>query len=141
MKEEDLEGSFSVSLANLCSFMCCTHPRPKDEQIQLMKIQDTLDNMSKKMETFEKQVDDCGITRIDFRFNVDSLYFRNLDHLVPGFSTSRRRSVSMRSKSSHRDDRERDHLTSLAEEGSDGDDDDTFSTSGSSETSEGMKCS
>ncbi|GAB6026180.1 hypothetical protein CHUAL_012391 [Chamberlinius hualienensis] len=102
VKEEDLEGGFTVSCTNLCSFLCCTHPKPKDEQFQLMGIQNTLDKLASRLDLIEK----------------------TLDHAFPvNPHHQRRRSNSVRSRSVQ-GDQPANHLVSV-NEGVGGDEDDS----------------
>ncbi|GAB6026597.1 hypothetical protein CHUAL_013009 [Chamberlinius hualienensis] len=119
MKEENMEGGFAVSCANLCSFLCCTHPKPKDEQIQLMAIQNSLDKMLTRLELIEKSLDHHG-----FESGIRS----------QRGSTKRRSSNSFRSRSVQGD---RDHLNTLAEE--DLDTGDGFSTEMDSDSTDSIE--
>lgn len=52
----DEEGSVEFSLAGLFRCMLCTHKKDGEEKIQLMHIADSLDKLSKKLETIERFV-------------------------------------------------------------------------------------
>nr|AGW99338.1 chitin synthase 1 [Panonychus citri] len=54
---KDEDGSIEFSLANLfrCSF--CTYPKPNDEKIHLLKIEQHLSEMTEKLSSLEKYID------------------------------------------------------------------------------------
>ncbi|KAJ6216762.1 hypothetical protein RDWZM_007919 [Blomia tropicalis] len=54
---EQEEGSITFSLANLFKCQLFTHPKPNEEAIHLMKIQDQLETITKKLNHVEKTVD------------------------------------------------------------------------------------
>jgi chitin synthase len=51
-KEE--EGSFEFSLAGLFKCMCCTHPKSSEEKVQLLRIADSLDRLSRRLDNIER---------------------------------------------------------------------------------------
>nr|QPN96974.1 chitin synthase 1 variant a [Riptortus pedestris] len=51
------EGSIEFSLAGLFRCMFCTHPKPIDEQQQLLRIAETLETLQKRLDGIEKAVD------------------------------------------------------------------------------------
>lgn len=57
------EGSIVFSLANLFKCMFCTYPKPSEEKIHLIKIEDHLNALHKKMERIEHQLDPSGHSR------------------------------------------------------------------------------
>nr|AUS84047.1 chitin synthase-1 [Tetranychus cinnabarinus] len=57
-KEE--EGSIEFSLANLFSCSFCTYPKPNDEKIHLLKIEQHLSEMTDKLGALEKYLDPLG---------------------------------------------------------------------------------
>jgi len=55
-KDND-EGSVEFSLAGLFKIMLCTHPKSMDEKHQLLRIAESLDSLSRRLETIERFVD------------------------------------------------------------------------------------
>lgn len=55
--QDQEEGSITFSLANLFKCQLFTHPKPNEEAIHLMKIQDQLESITTKLEHVEKVVD------------------------------------------------------------------------------------
>lgn len=53
-KNNDEKGSFEFSFAGLFKCMFCTYPEGGEERAQLMYITDSLDQMKKKMDVFER---------------------------------------------------------------------------------------
>ncbi|CAG2111939.1 unnamed protein product [Medioppia subpectinata] len=51
------EGSITFNLANLFKCMFCTYPKPNEEAIHLIKIQDQLDSITQKLSSLEKGID------------------------------------------------------------------------------------
>ena len=51
------EGSITFNLANLFKCMLCTYPKPNEESIHLIKIQDQLDKINNKITNLEKFID------------------------------------------------------------------------------------
>lgn len=94
VKEEELEGGFTFSFPNLCTLMLCTHPKPKDEQIQLLKMDNTMQKILDRLNQIENTMEMVhGVT--------------------PGLP--RRKSMSRSSSRSHRPNHEMN--TVLEEEG------------------------
>ncbi|KAH7639899.1 chitin synthase-like protein 2 [Dermatophagoides farinae] len=54
--ENQEEGSITFNLANLCKCMLFTYPKPNEEAIHLMKIQDQLEDINKKV---NQMVNEC----------------------------------------------------------------------------------
>lgn len=54
---DDTEGSLEISFAGLFKLMCCTHEKPIDERQQLLRIADSLEKVSKRMDCIERQLD------------------------------------------------------------------------------------
>ncbi|RWS20410.1 Chitin synthase 4-like protein [Leptotrombidium deliense] len=54
---KDEEGSITFSLANLFKCMFCTYPKPNDEQIHLMKIEEHLSQLNNKVTSLERAID------------------------------------------------------------------------------------
>jgi chitin synthase len=54
-KDSD-EGSVEFSLAGLFKIMLCTHPKSVDEKHQLLRIAESLDSLSRRLETIERFV-------------------------------------------------------------------------------------
>ncbi|KAF7489320.1 Chitin synthase 8 [Sarcoptes scabiei] len=55
--ENQEEGSITFNLANLCKCMLFTYPKPNEEAIHLMKIQDQLEDINKKVNHMGKIID------------------------------------------------------------------------------------
>jgi hypothetical protein len=55
-KDSD-EGSIEFSLAGLIKVMLCTHPKSVDEKHQLLRIAESLDSLSRRLEAIERFVD------------------------------------------------------------------------------------
>ena len=55
-KDND-EGSVEFSLAGLFKIMLCTHPKSVDEKHKLLRIAESLDSLSRRLETIERFVD------------------------------------------------------------------------------------
>ncbi|CAG0901858.1 unnamed protein product, partial [Darwinula stevensoni] len=60
---DDEEGSIEFSLAGLFKIICCTYPKQIDEKQQLLRIADSLEGMSKRLDLIEKTVDPHGLGR------------------------------------------------------------------------------
>lgn len=58
-KQEE-EGSIEFSLANLFRCMFCTYPKPNDEKIHLLKIEQHLNDINNKVANLEKTLDPLG---------------------------------------------------------------------------------
>jgi len=54
---DDTEGSIEVSFAGLFKLMCCTHEKPVDERQQLLRIADSLEKVTKRLDCIERQLD------------------------------------------------------------------------------------
>jgi chitin synthase len=54
---DDTEGSLEVSFAGLFKLMCCTHEKPVDERQQLLRIADSLEKVTKRLDCIERQLD------------------------------------------------------------------------------------
>lgn len=54
---EEEEGSLEFSLAGLFKCMLCTHTKGGEEKVQLMRIADSLEKLSKRLEHIEQVVD------------------------------------------------------------------------------------
>lgn len=52
--DNEEEGSIEFSLAGLVRVMLCTHKKDGEEKIQLMHIAESLDKLSKKLESIER---------------------------------------------------------------------------------------
>ncbi|KAH9413306.1 Chitin synthase 2 [Dermatophagoides pteronyssinus] len=55
--ENQEEGSITFNLANLCKCMLFTYPKPNEEAIHLMKIQDQLEDINKKVNQMGKTIE------------------------------------------------------------------------------------
>lgn len=51
---DDTEGSLEFSFAGLFKLMCCTHPKSVNEGEQLLRIADSLDKVTKRLDSIEK---------------------------------------------------------------------------------------
>jgi chitin synthase len=51
------EGSITFNLANLFKCMFCTYPKPNEEALHLIKIQDQLDSINQKLTSLERGID------------------------------------------------------------------------------------
>jgi chitin synthase len=51
------EGSITFNLANLFKCMFCTYPKPNEEALHLIKIQDQLDTINQKLTSLERGID------------------------------------------------------------------------------------
>lgn len=51
---DDTEGSLELSFAGLFKLMCCTHQKPVSEGEQLLRIADSLDKVTKRLDSIEK---------------------------------------------------------------------------------------
>ena len=74
-KDSD-EGSIEFSLAGLFKIMLCTHPKSLDEKHQLLRIAESLDSLSRRLETIERFVDLRLTTHVQsyiLRFRVKSV--------------------------------------------------------------------
>lgn len=58
-KQEE-EGSIEFSLANLFRCMFCTYPKPNDDKIHLLKIEQHLNDINNKVAGLEKTLDPMG---------------------------------------------------------------------------------
>ncbi|XP_063242061.1 chitin synthase chs-2 isoform X2 [Bacillus rossius redtenbacheri] len=54
------EGSIEFSLAGLFKVMCCLQPKSFNEQQQLLQIADSLEGLSKRLESIERTIDPHG---------------------------------------------------------------------------------
>lgn len=54
---DDTEGSLEISFAGLFKLMCCTHEKPIDERQQLVRIAESLEKVSKRLDCIERQMD------------------------------------------------------------------------------------
>ncbi|ODM95932.1 Chitin synthase 6 [Orchesella cincta] len=54
---DDTEGSLELSFAGLFKLMCCTHPKSVNEGEQLLRIADSLDKVTKRLDTIERAMD------------------------------------------------------------------------------------
>ncbi|XP_044753059.1 chitin synthase chs-2 isoform X2 [Coccinella septempunctata] len=59
---DDDAGSIEISLAGLFKCMLCTHQSPSDEKAQLIQIADSLEGLSKRLDSIERAVDPVGHT-------------------------------------------------------------------------------
>ena len=57
------EGSIVFSLANLFKCMFCTYPKPSEEKIHLIKIEDHLNQLTQKMTTIERVLEPGGFSK------------------------------------------------------------------------------
>ena len=57
------EGSITFNLANLFKCMLCTYPKPNEEALHLVKIQDQLDSINQKLTSLEKGMDPHGLSK------------------------------------------------------------------------------
>jgi hypothetical protein len=74
--EKDEEGSFELSFAGLFKLMCCVKEKPKDENIQLARIADTLQIVLRRLDVIER----C--TTQEIKFNDFYLFEIRLDGRV-----------------------------------------------------------
>lgn len=51
---DDTEGSLELSFAGLFKLMCCTHPKPVNEGQQLVRIADSLEKVTKRLDVIER---------------------------------------------------------------------------------------
>nr|USH46112.1 chitin synthase chs-2 [Androctonus crassicauda] len=56
-QNDDEEGSVVVSLGNLLTCMLCTYPKSNEEKMHLIRIGEQLDQLNKKLETLERQLE------------------------------------------------------------------------------------
>lgn len=60
---KDEEGSIVLSLANLFKCMFCTYPKPSDEKIHLIKIEEHLSQLAQKMNHIESVLAPSGLSK------------------------------------------------------------------------------
>ncbi|XP_011267852.1 chitin synthase chs-2 isoform X1 [Camponotus floridanus] len=74
---DDDQGSIEISLAGLFKCMLCTHGKPSAEKQQLVAIAESLEQLSKRLETIERAVDPHS----SGRRRASSVGSRTADHL------------------------------------------------------------
>lgn len=52
--ENEEEGSLELSFAGLFKCMFCTYPKPVDEKQQLLRIAESLETVSKRLDVIER---------------------------------------------------------------------------------------
>ncbi|XP_020295800.1 uncharacterized protein LOC109860841 isoform X2 [Pseudomyrmex gracilis] len=76
---DDDQGSIEISLAGLFKCLLCTHGKPSAEKQQLVAIAESLEQLSKRLESIERAVDPHG--HASGRRRASSAGSRTADHL------------------------------------------------------------
>lgn len=76
---DDDQGSIEISLAGLFKCMLCTHGKPSSEKQQLVAIAESLEQLSKRLETIERYKKKTrDTTQKPSVSEIDEKLFRNI---------------------------------------------------------------